>query len=207
MCGEDRLTAPASGERRAALVSITREQRSPIEVLCLLISVAFQPLTVISMGGLQIIVSFHSPTICLFVALTGPSAPHRNLALIIFAAIGSVSAMLFLVLPSSPLAAVLANRRERRFWGICGGADVIHGETLGSTFALRLAIAVVEFGGRSMAPRMWSLQLRKCLFLRCIWECIRRLPRLCASVPCRTHPSRWTKDDGDALFFNYRQGL
>jgi len=58
------------------------------------ISVALQALTVIFMGGIA-----NHP-------------PHRKLALIIFAAIGSVSAMLFLILPSSlpiwPLAAVLA---------------------------------------------------------------------------------------------------
>ncbi|OCB83906.1 autophagy-type protein 22 [Sanghuangporus baumii] len=58
------------------------------------ISVALQALTVISMGGIA------------------DNPPHRKRALLLFAALGSISAMLFLALPSSssvwPLAALFA---------------------------------------------------------------------------------------------------
>ncbi|KAL5521944.1 ATG22 [Sanghuangporus sanghuang] len=61
------------------------------------ISVALQALTVISMGG---------------IADNPLSAPHRKRALLLFAALGSISAVLFLALPSSssvwPLAALFA---------------------------------------------------------------------------------------------------
>ncbi len=45
------------------------------------------------------------------------------MALIIFTVISSVSAMLFLVLPLLASRSGTCHRRERQFWGVCGGHE------------------------------------------------------------------------------------
>jgi len=106
----------ASGEPESWSVSLELTPRSVSSLYVYSISVALQALTVISIGG----VADYRTQIshCTVELHSGLSliAPHRKKLLLFFAALGSISTVLFLILPSessiwvmSALLAVLAN--------------------------------------------------------------------------------------------------